>query len=100
MIDLRLLSVDRKQTFHRLYIEHVYDQLRNDIASTLLSRTDEAQFHNLGSFLKSKLSVEEKNILIERICSILEDSGWKTRLSFGGTGLFIYTTNDPPPNCW
>ena len=36
----------------------------------------------------------------EIVKSELVKLGWKCKTSFGGTGLFIYSTEEPPPSCW
>ena len=30
----------------------------------------------------------------------LKELGWNCKLSFGGTGLFIYSTENQPRGCW
>ena len=36
----------------------------------------------------------------EIIIKELEELGWKCKLSYGQTALFIYSTENPPPSCW
>jgi hypothetical protein len=38
--------------------------------------------------------------LSKTIITELVNIGWNCKLSFGNTGLFIYSTDKPPPSCW
>ena len=38
--------------------------------------------------------------MTSKIIEELQELGWKCKTSFGGTGLFIYSTENPPPNCY
>ena len=38
--------------------------------------------------------------LVKEVIPELEKNGWKCKTSFGGTGLFIYSSENPPPNCF
>lgn len=83
-------------------ISFMEKELRDDIASFMLRRKGEEDFYDVCPlFRKWKGSNAEQfsKEIISRITKEIEDSGYKTALSFGGTGLFIYT-NEKPLNCW
>jgi len=34
------------------------------------------------------------------VADLVDNLGWKCKLSFSDTGLFVYSTENPPPSCW
>lgn len=81
--------------------EYIQSNLRKDLQLFLISRTGEEDFFDLENArvnFGAKGSVFDDIVLA--VCKELNNKGWKTKLSFGDTGLFIYSTENPPPNCW
>ena len=87
--------------------EQVYNNMllslfRKEIYDTLVTRKDETVYIDLDSFSRKYCCNNTKitNKILTEIIVEIHKLGWKTKLSFGDTGLFIYSTETPPINCW
>ena len=78
-----------------LYQKVVLDEMRWDLYLFLLSRESEEEYFDLSKYIEKVGDVE----VFQCVINSLEIVGWKTCLSFGDTGLFIYKT-EKPKNCW
>jgi hypothetical protein len=78
-----------------LYEKVVLDEIRWDLYLFLLSRDSEEDYFDLSKYIEKVGDVE----ILQSVINNLESVGWKTSLSFGDTGLFIYTS-EKPKNCW
>jgi hypothetical protein len=78
-----------------LYQKVVLDEMRWDLYLFLLSRDSEENYFDLSKYIEKVGDVE----VFRADMNILENAGWKTALSFGDTGLFIYK-GEKPKNCW
>ena len=78
-----------------LYQKVVLDETRWDIYLFLLSRESEEDYFDLSKYIEKVGDVE----VFRGMMNVLQKVGWKTSLSFGDTGLFIYT-GEKPKNCW
>jgi hypothetical protein len=66
----------------------------------MIARTSENEYFSLDEF-KAKIKNDKTfDKIVESICEELKILGWKCKTSFGGTGLFIYSTESPPPSCF
>ena len=68
-------------------------------------REDENTYFDLEKFgciyFKNKKNKEELlHKLLNDIIPEITKLGWKCKKSFGGTALFIYSSENPPPSCW
>lgn len=76
--------------------------LRRDIYEHMLTHTEEEYF-SLDSFdkkLNPKSDMKTVQSLAEELMPELTELGWNCKFAYGGTGLFIYSTETPPKNCW
>ena len=78
-----------------LYEKVVLDEIRWDLYLFLLSRESEEDYFDLSKYIEKVGDVE----ILQSVINNIESVGWKTTLSFGDTGLFIYKT-EKPKNCW
>lgn len=84
----------------------IEDKLRNAIYEFLILRKDENEYFDIDKF-NSKI-IEEISFgkneyilkIINKIMNELRGIGWKVQLSFGDTGLFIYSSEEKPKSCW
>ena len=91
------INKDNKENFNNLFNNMVLCMIREDIYRLLISRKDENEYVDLDKYY----SKYGKNInIIDTIITELNQLGWKTKLSFGDTGLFVFSTENPPTSCW
>lgn len=89
-----------KLDFSSLNYERLLCLLRKEIYDLILGRKDENDYYDFDIFICKYNCKHAKDNLISKIIVELEEFGWKTQLSFGDTGLFIYSTEDKPSSCW
>jgi hypothetical protein len=93
------LDVNNKNNFPEIHYNILLCLLRKKIYHHII-KEDENTYFDLDTFntryVKDTKIISE---IIHVIISELNELGWKTKLSFGGTGLFIYSEN-LPKSCW
>lgn len=92
------------RTFPDIYYRRVLCYLRKSIYEHIISN-DENSYFDIEKFSRqycSQFLTNEKlrDKLCESIIPELMSIGWKCKVSFGGTALFIYSSENPPPSCW
>lgn len=96
------INVRNINNFQNLNIIRIKSLLRQEIYDLLLTRKDENSYVDLDIFLMKhcnrKVCILEA--IIKDIREELQNLGWNTKLGFGDTGLFIYSTENPPTSCW
>ena len=88
------------KNFHDINYSRILCILRKEIYNLIVSRKDENEYFALDDFSSQFSCGKYLSKLTETIIDELSDIGWKTKLSFGNTGLFIYSTNEQPTSCW
>lgn len=91
---------ERKDKFVTLNDDRSRCYLRRDIYEFIIGRTSENEYFSLDEFKSRVKSPETFDQIVQSISQELENLGWKCKTSFGGTGLFIYSTDLPPPSCF
>jgi hypothetical protein len=66
---------------------------------------EETDYFSLDRFIRTIVNMKEPSmetikLLLSDLTKELESLGWKCVLAYGNTSLFIYTSSDPPKNCW
>ena len=96
------LRVNNKDNFLSILETKICEDLRNEILQFLLHReNDETIYFTYEDFThkyKHILDINEK--IIPKIIKELEEIGWKCKLSYGQTVMFIYSTEKEPINCY
>ena len=96
------IHANNQASFQDINYERLLDLFRQEVYELLLKRKDDNEYIDLDSFaarhFNRKLTTVMK--ITEQVCSELKNLGWNTKLSFGDTGLFIYSTDNPPRSCW
>ena len=82
--------VKHEENFKTLYMKNRIESFRKDVFDFLLSRKTENEYFVIQDKTEGEL---------KQICNELSEAGWKTTLSYGDTGLFVYR-NKTPDNCW
>lgn len=94
------IDVKNKKHFKKYFLDRCLCYLRRDIYEHILSN-DETSYFDIEKFnTKYVKNIGKTNELIDKIIIELKTLGWKCKKSFGSTGLFIYSTEKPPSNCW
>lgn len=90
------INEKNRANFAHILEERILQKLREEILDVVL-QDDCSNFYDISSFKYGSY----KNIkdLIKHVMKELEELGWKTKLSYGDTALFIYT-GLVPVNCW
>ena len=61
----------------------------------------EEDYFDLDSFCKlAKCNMTSAQCIANEILPEFEKLGWKYRFSYGNTGVFIYSTPNPPKTCY
>lgn len=94
------IKPENKDNFQKIFYDRVKCYLRRDIFEHILSH-DENDYFSLDDFNRQRVDDME---LVKKMTGELMDElkkiGWNCKLSFGDTGLFIYSTENHPPSCW
>ena len=96
------IKIENINMFPSINYSRILGLFREEIYTTLLTRKDENEYIDLDTFSRKYCNNKthiNKN-LVEDVEKELNDLGWKTKLSFADTGLFIYSTENPPVSCW
>ena len=93
------LNVKYKEKFQEIHYNRIKCYLRKSLYEHIISH-EEKDYFSLDEFnSKFNISMDLTQKILETIIPEIEKLGWKCTLSFGKTGLFIYS-NIKPPNCW
>lgn len=93
------LKPENKEKFSVYKYNRILCYLRKEITELILEG-DENNYFEIDKFQKLyMLKNDEVKRMIENVSKDLETLGWKVKTSFAGTGLFVYSTPDPPPSC-
>lgn len=93
-----ILNVKNNDNFKQIHYNRVLCYLRKEIYEHIISK-DENSYFEIDKFgLKYSFQISDNmiNIIIQELNLL----GWKCKLSFASTALFIYSTLTPPPSCW
>ena len=95
------LNLKNKENFKKIYNRRLKCYLRRSIYEHII-KNEENNYFSIDEF-KNEKKVEDSEIIKEIISELIVELnrlGWKCKLAFGGTGLFIYSGENPPSNCW
>ena len=83
-------------------MERILYIFRQQIYEHIINRKDENDYFAIDVFESKFLKNYPDTIqqMTNTIIKELESMEWKCKLSFGDTGLFIYSTEKPPRSCW
>lgn len=98
----RIVMQPYKTNFEEFNYERVIQLLRKEIYDHLISRKDENDYFDIEIFCKRNNYSDKENFskILKTVLVEITELGWKTQLSFGDTGLFIYSTIEKPSSCW
>ena len=93
------LNVLEKDNFKNIKYKRLENIFREDVFLHLINRKDENDYIDLDKYY-SHFDKSELSKIFYKVRDEIHELGWKTKLSFGDTGLFIYSTEDKPSSCW
>jgi hypothetical protein len=94
------MNVKNKDSFESYRNDYLKCKLREEIYRHVISKKEEDYFSLDGFSKTQECNIQLTQKLVETLIPEIEKMGWKCKLSFGNTGLFIYSTDEPPKNCW
>ena len=96
------IHANNQSSFQEINYERLLALFRQEVYELLLKRKDDNEYIDLDSFAARYFNRKLTNVMkiTEQVCCELKKLGWNTKLSFGDTGLFIYSTENPPRSCW
>lgn len=95
------LNSENKKYFPSVYKLILKQKLRTAITEHIVSH-DEDSYFSLDE-IKEKLNVKNMKLVkdcVVELVSELKKLNWKCAFSYGGTALFIYSSENPPSNCY
>lgn len=95
-----ILNAENMKNFPEINFNRLKCYLRRDLYEHIISHKEDDYFliDEFNDKRVNNLMITKKLVL--DIIPELEKLGWKCKISFGGTGLFIYSTEKPPKNCF
>ena len=94
------LNPENKHNFSQLKYDKNLSTMRDNIFDIILTG-DENNYFEIDNFSRIyKLKKIQVDKMVLTITKELESLGWKIKKSFGGTGLFIYSTDFLPSSCF
>ncbi len=84
-------------------VERIAGLLRKAICEHISQRPSEEDYFDVESFrtgTQTGMKRDDFYKLLNPVAKELRELGWKTKMSFGNTGLFVYSTEEPPSTCW
>lgn len=98
----KTLDVKNKDNFSSINYMRLQTMINEEIFNFLVSRESENEYYDLDNFCSRHLNrdIVKMNCVMEDVIHRLIKLGWKCKYSFNDTGLFIYSTENPPSSCW
>lgn len=93
------MKPENKEKFPALVYNRHKLQLRKDLYKHITSHAENDYF-SIDKLKEATGDMATAQKLIDTMIPELEKLGWKCKKSYGDTALFIYSTEQPPPNCW
>jgi hypothetical protein len=94
------IHVDNKPNFKACMYERNMCYLRKLLYEHIM-KNDENTYFQLDEFAhKYGVHKDEIEPMAHKVSAELVKLGWKCRLAFGSTGLFVYSSEEPPISCY
>ena len=94
------IKPENKDTFSELRYEKNINILRREIHDFIIEGKEDDFFDIVIFDKRINKDMKTTKKMCEQVITDLNELGWKTKLSYGDTGLFIYSSENPPTNAW
>ena len=96
-----ILNVKNKDLFKSYNDNRIKKMINKEIFDLIVSRDTENEYYDLDNFSIRYLdrNIKKMREIMDSIIDELKTLGWTCKYSFNDTGLFIYSTENPPPSC-
>jgi len=96
------IHANNQESFQKINYERLVSLFRQEVYESLLKRKDDNEYIDLDGFTARHFNRKLNTVMkiVEQVCCELKILGWNTKLSFGDTGLFIYSSDKQPKSCW
>jgi hypothetical protein len=94
------LHVSNKLKLSDIKYRNLLAKLRKHIYNFMLDR-EESNFFDIDNFNRDYVKdINMTNEMVNKIVEELNKLGWSTYVGFGGTGLYIYSSDDLPQGAY
>jgi len=94
------LHVSNKDNLNDIKNENLLSKLRKHIYNFILDRK-ESSFFDIDFFNRKYVKdTNTMNDMINKVVKELDILGWNTYIGFGGTGLYVYSSEDLPQGAY
>lgn len=95
------INVLNKENFENILYNENIRRLRKKIHIFILNNKNENDFFDIDNFNRIYVKdINKTNNMINQVVLELNKLGWKTHIGFGGTGLYIYSSEELPIGAW
>lgn len=94
------LHLSNKNNFSEIKYKNLMSKLRKHIYNFILD-SNESNFFDIDIFNRKYVkNINMTNEMINKVIQDLNSLGWNTYIGFGGTGLYIYSSEDLPQGAY
>ena len=93
------LSPSNRSYFLQQYREYLTHAIRKKIFKHVLTKK-ETDYFSLEEVNESVNNLQLVQEVVSDLKNELVELGWKCNFAHGNTALFIYSSENPPVNCW
>lgn len=94
------IHIDNKESFTSIRREELKTKMRKHIRTMVLEQ-NESDFFDIDNFNRQYVKdTMLTTALVTEVSEELKQLGWKTFLGFGGTGLYVYSSEELPPGAY
>lgn len=91
------LNIINRDNLKAVWRVKMLEKLRKHVYNFMLDRKRENDFFDLDTFNRSYIrDINVTNDIVNQVVLELNELGWKTHIGFGGTGLYVYSSDELP----
>lgn len=94
-----ILTPNNITRFPAAKMRRLLAKLRSEITDLVLKGNENDYFDLDDFYRRFNVLTKDRENMKNAMVQELTTKGWKCKTSFGGTGLFVYSTEKPPSSC-